>query len=98
MTDLENHEALTAERTLPPRTATASQKGRVAEFDADLVQRVSEAVYRTRLCDESGEGADLRMIEKDKDGGEKLANRARAYDALTRAYMREIPKATGAAS
>lgn len=71
------------------RTATASPKGRVAEFDAALVQRISEAVYRARLCDESGEGADLRMIEEDKDGGVKLKNRARAYDVLTRAYLRE---------
>lgn len=79
------------------RTASTARKGRVAEFDPQHVERISNAVYRARLCDESGEGADLRMIEKDKDNGEKLNGRARAYDALTRAYLREIGKATGAA-
>lgn len=66
------------------------RKGRVAEFDAAHVEAISEAVYRSRLCDESGDGADERMIEKDGDGGAKLRGRARAYDALTRAYLRVI--------
>lgn len=63
---------------------------RKPEFDVEHVRDVSEAVYRARLDDESGEGAAERMIAKDGDGGEKLRRRAGAYDALTRAYMRVL--------
>ncbi len=83
----------TPEQNSEVRTATAARKGRVAEFDAAYVARISEAVYRRRLCDESGEGADLRMIEEDEDNGEKLRNRAKAYEGLTRAYLRETAAA-----
>ena len=67
--------------------------GRKQEFDPQLVADISERVYRRRLNDESGPGADERMVAKDDDGGEKLRGRAKAYDPLTRAYMREIAAA-----
>lgn len=63
---------------------------REPEFDAERVRDVSEAIYRARLADESGEGAAERMIAKDGDNGEKLRRRAGFYDALTRAYMRVL--------
>lgn len=56
-------------------------------FDPEYIRNLSEAVYRRRLIDDSGEGADERMIAKDKDSGEKLRGRAAAYDPLTRAYL-----------
>lgn len=63
---------------------------RVAEFDPALVASISEAVYRQRLCDESGAGADLRMIETDEDGGAALRRRSESYHPLTRVYLRII--------
>lgn len=59
---------------------------REAEFDADYVRDISEAVYRMRL----GVGGADRMIEADGDGCKKLRHRARAYDSLTRDYLRAI--------
>ena len=66
-------------------------KGRVAEFDNELVRNVSEAVYRDLLeRDSPPEGAVQRMLDKDGDGGVKLRERASSYDRLTRAYMRAL--------
>lgn len=58
--------------------------------DAERVRDISEAVYKMRLEDTTGGGecAIARMIAKDKDTGEKLRNRAGAYDTLTRCYLR----------
>jgi hypothetical protein len=55
-------------------------------FDPGYIRDLSEKVYRDQL------GADdtARMIEKDKDGGEKLRNRAASYDSLTRSYLKVL--------
>lgn len=54
---------------------------------ADQVRDISVAVYKIRL-----EDAVARMIEKDKDGGEKLRGRAASYDGMTRAYLEVLGK------
>lgn len=61
---------------------------------ADQVRDISVAVYKIRLEDASGGGKDAvaRMIEKDKDGGEKLRGRAASYDGMTRAYLEVLGK------
>lgn len=59
-------------------------------FDPEYIRDISERVYRERLRQESGDGADLRMVEKDKDGGAKLRGRAAIYDGLTRAYLKAL--------
>jgi hypothetical protein len=64
---------------------------RVAEFPATLVSAVSEAVYRERL----GERDTASMLAKDGDNGERLRERAAAYDPLTRSYLRAIEVARG---
>ncbi len=72
----------------------AKHKGRVAEFDNEMVRDLSEKVYRDLFeRDNHPPGAVARMLEEDGDGGVKLRERAGAYDRLTRAYLR----ATGAA-
>ena len=55
-------------------------------FDPEYIRDLSEQVYRLELGDEDTR----RMIEKDKDQGEKLRGRAVAYDALTRSYLRVL--------
>lgn len=55
-------------------------------FDPEYIRDISERTYRLRLEQDSPGNVD-RMIGKDKDGGEKLRNRAGAYDPLTRAYL-----------
>ena len=60
------------------------QVKREAEFAPELVRNISEAVYRDRL----GPGDAASMIEK--DGAQKLRERAAAYDTLTRAYLRAV--------
>lgn len=62
------------------------QATRVAEFPAERVRDFSEAVYRERL----GERDAASMIAKDGDNGERLRERAAAYDPVTRAYMRAM--------
>ena len=57
-----------------------------ATFDATYIRDLSEKVYRGLLGDDDVQ----RMIEKDKDGGVKLRNRAGAYDLLTRAYLKTL--------
>lgn len=59
-------------------------------FDPSYIRDISESVYRIRLCQDSGGGADLLMIANDKDNGEKLRNRAGSYDALTRTYLKVL--------
>lgn len=56
-------------------------------FKPEYIRDLSERVYRARLIQDSGAGADARMIEKDGDDGRKLRSRASAYDPLTRAYL-----------
>lgn len=58
-------------------------------FDPIYIRDISERAYRLRL-EQDCEGNVARMIEKDKDGGEKLRNRAGAYDPLTRAYLKVL--------
>ena len=58
-------------------------------FDQDYIRDVSEQTYRLRL-EQDCPGNVARMINKDKDGGEKLRNRAAAYDPLTRAYLKVL--------
>jgi hypothetical protein len=55
-------------------------------FDPEHIRDISEKVYRLRLEHDSP-GNVARMIEKDKDGGRKLRNRASYYDAITRDYL-----------
>jgi len=47
------------------------------------IRDISERVYRARLGDDDVR----RMIEKDRDEGQKLRGRAGSYDSLTRAYI-----------
>lgn len=62
-----------------------------AEFDPEAVRDLSERVYRDFLeRDNVPTGAVARMIEADGDNGEKLRERARAYDRLSRAYLRAL--------
>ena len=65
-------------------------KERKPTFDPEHIRDISEKIYRMNLCLDSGEGAPERMIEKDKDNGEKLRNRAEAYDKLTRSYLKVL--------
>jgi len=53
---------------------------------AKRVRDISEAVYRERL----GQDGLEKMLRKDADDGAKLRERAGAYDALTRCYMRAM--------
>lgn len=55
----------------------------------EYIREVSEMVYRIRL-EQDCAGNVERMIAKDEDGGEKLRNRAGAYDPLTRAYLQAL--------
>lgn len=64
-------------------------------IDAEYVRDISVLVFKMRLEAPSGggKGAVARMIEADKDNGEKLRSRAACYDALTRCYL-EIAQTT----
>jgi hypothetical protein len=64
---------------------------RVAEFDAEFVRDISEAVYRERL----GKN-DAEAMEKEH-GAARVRNNAGSYDVLTRAYLRAT-KAAGSVS
>ncbi len=55
-------------------------------FDPEYIRDLSEQTYRLRL-EQDCAGNVARMIEKDEDDGQKLRNRAGAYDPLTRAYL-----------
>lgn len=58
-------------------------------FDPEYIRDISEKVYRLNLerdCD----GNVARMIEKDKDEGQKLRNRPAAYDSVTRLYLKVL--------
>lgn len=69
--------------------STASAKERKPTFDPEYIRDISEKVYRVRL-EQDCHGNVERMIAKDEDGGEKLRNRAGAYDPLTRAYLKVL--------
>lgn len=58
-------------------------------FDPEYIRDLSEEAYRLRL-EQDCAGNVERMIEKDEDQGEKLRNRAGAYDPLTRAYLKVL--------
>jgi hypothetical protein len=64
-------------------------KQKIPTFDPEHVRDISEKVYRIRLNDDCPSNVD-RMLAKDDDGGKKLRNRARSYDALTRAYLKAL--------
>ena len=55
-----------------------------ANWPAAFITDISEAVYRVRL---GGSDEAAAMIEKDKDNGVKLRNRAKGYDSMTRDYL-----------
>lgn len=57
---------------------------------AKKVREISLAVYKIRLVQDSGKGAVERMMSDDGDDGEKINNRAAAYDPLTRAYLQAL--------
>jgi hypothetical protein len=58
-------------------------------FDPTYIRDLSEQAYRLRL-EQDCHGNVERMIAKDEDSGEKLRNRAAAYDPLTRAYLKVL--------
>ena len=58
-------------------------------FDPEYIRDISEKAYRIRLDQDCASNVD-RMIEKDGDDGQKLRNRAGAYDPLTRAYLKVL--------
>lgn len=62
------------------------ERDRKPTFDPEYIRDISETVYRAML-EQNCSGDVARMIAKDKDGGEKLRNRAGYYDRLTRAYL-----------
>jgi hypothetical protein len=70
-------------------TEEPKAKGRAPfHFTPEQVRDISERVYRVKLeAENHPPGAVERMIAKDKDDGQKLRNRAGAYDALTRCYL-----------
>ena len=65
------------------------------KHDPDMVRDISEAVYRRRLMDAGGKDEPDRMIAKDGDSGEKLRNRAKGYDVLTRHYLDVLAERSG---
>lgn len=60
-----------------------NEKVKIPTWNPEFIRDLSEKVYRESL------GADdtARMIEKDKDSGEKLRARAACYDKLSRTYL-----------
>lgn len=58
-------------------------------FAPEYIRDISEKVYRLRL-EQDCAGNVERMIAKDEDAGQKLRNRAAAYDPLTRAYLKVL--------
>lgn len=58
-------------------------------FDPEYIRDISEKVYRLNLARDH-ESNVARMIEKDKDEGQKLRNRAAAYDSITRLYLKVL--------
>lgn len=67
-----------------------------------LVRVISLAVYKERL--EAGSGptrngttATQRMIEKDADDGQAIAERSKCFDTLTRIYLRAVNEIAGGA-
>jgi hypothetical protein len=72
----------------PSRSQAAAEPAK-AKFAPDYIRDISEQVFRIRL-EQDSEGNVARMIEKDKDGGEKLRSRAGQYDPLTRAYLKAL--------
>jgi hypothetical protein len=69
--------------------ALRAQKERKPTFDPSHIRDLSEQVYRLRL-EQDCPGNVEKMIAKDEDSGEKLRNRAAAYDPLTRAYLKVL--------
>lgn len=63
-----------------------AERERKPTFDPGYIRDLSEKVYRI-LLEADCAGNVERMIEKDKDCGQKLRNRAGYYDRLTRAYL-----------
>lgn len=61
-----------------------------AEYTPEFITDISEAVYRIRLGGPK-EAAD--MVTKDEDQGQKLRGRAKAYDSMTRDYLKVIKEA-----
>lgn len=83
---LEN-ERLKSQKTLKPKAPP--------EFDPALVRRISLAVYKDRLDAGSGPERDgttatQRMLAKDPDNGKRMEELSKAFDTLTRAYLRAI--------
>lgn len=67
----------------------AAAKAKKPTFAPDYIRDLSEQVFRIRL-EQDCPGNVARMIEKDEDSGEKLRNRAAAYDPITRAYLKAM--------
>lgn len=60
-----------------------AEKIKEPTWNPEFIRDLSERVYRREL----GEDDTRRMIEKDKDNGERLRARAMSYDKLSRAYL-----------
>ncbi len=71
------------------RSQPKTERERKPTFDPAYIRDLSEKVYRLRL-EQDCPGNIERMIAKDEDNGEKLRNRAAAYDPLTRAYLKVL--------
>lgn len=63
-----------------------------AEYTPEFITDISEAVYRIRL---GGPREAADMVAKDKDQGQKLRGRSKAYDAMTRDYLKVIKEILG---
>jgi hypothetical protein len=75
-----------------------TERVRKPTFDPVYIRDLSEKAYRACLVRDNGVGSPERMIADDKDNGEKLRNRAGAYDSLTRVYLKVLgfePPAVG---
>ena len=64
----------------------SKERERKPTFDPEYIRDLSEKVYRASLGDDDTR----RMIEKDGDDGQKLRNRAAAYDTMTRHYLKAM--------
>lgn len=65
--------------------APGASPKKIERHDPELVARLCERVYRSRL------GADAdRMVADDGDGGDKLRRRAMSYEATVRATLEAL--------
>lgn len=54
---------------------------------ADEIRNISEKIYRVFLERDSGKGSPERMMERDRDKGQKLRARSGMYDHVVREVL-----------